>query len=243
MNPLRAIRSSAFGRWAVASLGAGYIALAHATTRWTIVGAENRARIIAGEGRWIVGLWHGRIMALPPEKTSRFNCHAIVSVNRDGEIIAAILRRFGIGTLRGSSWDRVKKRDKGGREAFDAAAALLRENANMVIAFTPDGPRGPRQRCHLGIAMLSVATGTPVIALASSTRRGKILNSWDRMLISWPFNRGVKIFGDPIAPPGETSAEAIEGHRLAIENAMNALGRRADEMCGRTPIEPAEPLM
>ena len=134
MNPLRSIRSSAFGRWAISSLGAGYIVLAHATTRWTIVGEENRARIVGGEGRWIVGLWHGRIMALPPEKTSRFPCYAIVSANKDGEIIAATLRRFGIGALRGSSWDRKKNRDKGGREAFDAAAALLQECENMVIA-------------------------------------------------------------------------------------------------------------
>jgi lysophospholipid acyltransferase (LPLAT)-like uncharacterized protein len=243
MNPLRSIRSSAFGRWAISSLGAGYIVLAHATTRWTIVGEENRARIVGGEGRWIVGLWHGRIMALPPEKTSRFPCYAIVSANKDGEIIAATLRRFGIGALRGSSWDRKKNRDKGGREAFDAAAALLQENENMVIAFTPDGPRGPRQRCPHGIATRSVASGVPVIPLAWSTRRGRNLRSWDRMLLSWPFNRGVKIFGDPIVPPSDSSAGSIEKHRQAIEDALNALGRRADEMCGRAPIEPAEPLM
>lgn len=241
MDILRSLRSSALGRRAIALLGAGYIVLTHATTRWEVIGAENRRRVVDGEGRWIAALWHGRFLALPPEKTRQFRCFAVISNNKDGEIIAATARLFGVGALRGSTRDREKNQDKGGRQAFEGALAELAAGGNVVVAITPDGPRGPRQRCQHGVASLSVASGAAVIPVAYSVRRGVNLGSWDRMLLPWPFNSGVKIFGDPIPPPRDPGPEAVEAHRLAIETALNEITRRADEMCGRTPIEPAEP--
>ncbi len=240
MSLLRRLRSAPLGRRGIASLGAGYIALLHATTRWTMIGAENHALITSGKGKWLLAIWHGRFLATPPMKTPKFRCLAVISNNKDGEIIAATALRFGVESLRGSTWDRVKNRDKGGRQAYDGAVEALGGDG-VIVALTPDGPRGPRQRCQPGIAVLSAATQTAVVPFAYSARWGVNLGSWDRMLLAFPFGRGVKIFGDPIPPPADTGLEAVEAHRLAIEAALNEVTRRADEMCGRRPVAPGEP--
>ena len=57
-----------------------------------------------------------------------------------------------------------------------------------------------------------------------------------------PFARGAKVVGDPIHPPQGADAASIEGHRAAIEAALIAVARRADELVGRAPVEPGEPL-
>lgn len=85
-------------------------------------------------------------------------------------------------------------------------------------------------------------TGTQVVPWAFSTKPALVFGSWDRFMAPIPFARGAKVVGDPIDPPASTEPEALEAHRLKVEAALIAVARRADELVGRTPVEPGEPL-
>ena len=219
-------------------LAAAYIRLVRRTTRWTIEGRGHFEALVSGERGFVSCLWHGRLLMaagfVPPGRRSI----AMISRNRDGDMIAAVVRRFGVSAVRGSSYDRAKGRDKDGREAYAGAAAELRRGS--VVAITPDGPRGPRMRAQAGVALLALETGAAVLPIAFSTRRGRFLRTWDRFLLPLPFDRGALVFGAPIRPEGR-GLDGADALRAEIETATTAVTERADRLMGRAPIHP-DPL-
>lgn len=230
-------RGSASGRAAVSRLGAGYIALCWRTTRWRVEGGAHLDALLERGGPFIAAFWHGRLFFSPMLAPPGRRTVAMISNNKDGELIAATVARFGVHAVRGSTADpRKGAKDKGGREAFEGGAAELARGA--VLAITPDGPRGPRMRAQTGVAALSALTGAPVLPIALSTRRGLFARSWDRFLICFPFDRGVLIYGAPLPAPPSDAPEAVERHRRAVEDALNALTAEADRLSGRAPVTP-----
>ncbi|MGM0586518.1 MAG: lysophospholipid acyltransferase family protein [Pseudomonadota bacterium] len=236
------IRKSPFLRALAAALGVGYLRLMDATVRWRIEGGETRARVQAGRGRWIIPVWHGRLMGAPCEKTKAMRVWALISANRDGDIIAQAVARFGAPSIRGSSRDpRKPDKDKRGRAAAQEAARVMSEETDAVLVLTPDGPRGPRMHAQPGVATIAIAARAPVAPYAYATRRAIMLKTWDRFLIPLPFDRGVKVWGDPLEPPEDDSAEAAEAFRAQVEAAMLEVTERADRLAGREPVRPGAP--
>jgi lysophospholipid acyltransferase (LPLAT)-like uncharacterized protein len=232
---LKRLRGSAAGRWALSRLGAAYVRLCWATTRWRVEGREHADALLATGAPVIAAFWHGRLLFSPFWIPRDRPVYAMISNNHDGALIAALVARFGVVGVRGSSAHPGKRdADKGGRAAFAAGAAALRGGG--VLGITPDGPRGPRMRAHPGVAALSVAAGAAVLPVAFSTRRGRLSRSWDRFLVARPFDDGVLLYGAPLPPPAD--AAGVEAHRLAVETALNALTERADRMAGREPARP-----
>jgi len=235
------VRRSGLARAAVAHLGAAYVRLVDATTRWTLEGRQALDEAVGDRSRgFICAVWHGRLFITPTWVIADRECLAMISNNRDGDLIAALVARFGIGTVRGSSHDRAKGRNKGGAGAFrDARVALAERRAAVVM--TPDGPRGPLMRAQSGIAQLSIATGCPVLPAAFSSSAGRVMASWDRFLVPRPFGRGAQVFGPLLEPPPPGAIrdpEAVEAHRVAIERAVTAATVRADALCGRAATMP-----
>ena len=83
----------------------------------------------------------------------------------------------------------------------------------------------------------------PVIACAWSTRRRRLLSSWDRFVVALPFTRGVFVWGEPVSVPAGAKGEALDAARLAIETELNRVTREADRLAGHDPdaILPADP--
>jgi lysophospholipid acyltransferase (LPLAT)-like uncharacterized protein len=235
---IRRIRRSPAGRWMLSHLGATAIRLTWHTTRWTVEGHEHRDAVLAAGGPVVTAFWHGRLFFSPLLAPPGRETVAMISNNSDGALISAIVARFGMGAVRGSTRDpRKRDRDKGGREAYDAALSALGRRA--VVAITPDGPRGPLMRAQPGAALLSIATRAPVLPWAISTRHARFARSWDRFMIPRPFDSGLLIYGQPIAPPDDSTDEAVERHRLAIERGVTAVTQAADARMGHPRLEPA----
>ncbi|MEM6663903.1 MAG: lysophospholipid acyltransferase family protein [Pseudomonadota bacterium] len=235
----RWLRHSPTGRWAAGMIGSCYIRLVNRTTRWTIVDAHHYQEA-QSHGAVISAAWHGRLFLSPMWIPRGRRAVAMISNNRDGDLIAALVRWFGVTAVRGSSYDRAKQQDKGGAEAYAGGLEVLKD-PSVVLAITPDGPRGPRMRAHRGAAQLAITAGVPIQPIAFSVRRGKVLRNWDRFLLPWPFNRGVQIFGAPLMPPECDDPEAIENLRKALEDSLTDLAARADEMMGQSAILPEPP--
>ena len=147
----------------------------------------------------------------------------MVSRSEDGELLIPCLWLRGIVPIRGSN--RHKNGDsKGGLGAIDALVEHVAGGAPGYLAV--DGPRGPRNRVHKGIAVLSQRTGAAVVNLvAVSSRRWIFTRAWDRFQIPKPFSTIHGYFGEPIFPRKD---ESVEQYRKRIEVSLNDLERQHD---------------
>ena len=108
----------------------------------------------------VIGIfWHNRLLVVPLIY-GRFCAgrrgHCLTSPSKDGAIIAGVMKRFGIGNIRGSSSRR-------GSMAMLELASVI--EAGGDVAITPDGPRGPKYRLHPGPVKLAQVTGAPVMTI------------------------------------------------------------------------------
>jgi lysophospholipid acyltransferase (LPLAT)-like uncharacterized protein len=95
-------------------------------------------------------------------------------------------------------------------------------------------------RASDGVVQVARLTGVPVIPCSFSVVRRRVLGSWDRFVVALPFSSGVFVWGQPIRVPAGASEAEMEGYRSAVEQSLNAISERADQMTGHTPIVPAE---
>jgi len=215
-----------------------YIWLVARTTRWTVIGRDGWDALVARPEGFVCTTWHGRLFMSPTYVPASKRAVAMISASRDGDLIAAIVGRWGVAAVRGSSHGHVKRKAKGGAEAYVAAARELSRDG-ALIAITPDGPRGPRMRAQEGAARLACSQGVPVIAVGFSVRWGRHLASWDRFLLPLPFGRGAVVYSAPRLPPEDKSPQAQALFRQALEDDLNEVTNRADDICGRPHVLPA----
>jgi len=210
-----------------------YLAFALRTTRWTLVGADRIEAHIQGAPA-IAAFWHERLPLLPAlwflmrAASARGTPHVLVSKHRDGRFIAAVVRRFGVKVVHGSSSKDGSARDvatKGGAASVRALLAVLEAGEHVLI--TPDGPRGPARRAASGVAQLAGLSGVPILPVGAQTSRRRRLPTWDRMVVPLPFGRGVIVCGTPIAVERDGWEAALPG----IEAALSAAADEADRRC------------
>lgn len=202
-----------------------YLAFALRTTRWTLDGQEHFRPHGAGAPA-VFAFWHEFLPLMPAlsliaRKLPFYRptpIHTLVSQHRDGRFIGAVVRRFGIRPVLGSS-------SRGGAAGLRNLLLVLQKGD--LIGITPDGPRGPRREAAAGVAQLAALSGVPVVPLAARTTRRIQLNTWDRMPVPLPFGRGVMVCGAPIAVPRDRWKDALP----AIAEALNQVAARADHLC------------
>jgi lysophospholipid acyltransferase (LPLAT)-like uncharacterized protein len=170
-----------------------------------------------GEGNAIFAFWHGRMMLLPAFCPPGHAMRVLISHHRDGKLISTVIGHFGQQTISGSS-------SRGGKEAVAEILRALERGDNISI--TPDGPRGPAQIAAPGVAALARLSGKAVLPVTFSSTRHKRFSSWDRFMLALPLGRIVFCVGAPIMIEKDADEEQA---RLTIEQAMNALVKRADE--------------
>lgn len=214
---------------AAAALIAGYIRLVRATSSWRVIDFHHAIGLRDAGRPFLACFWHGRMMMLPflwPAGEA-LPFRVLVSPHRDGRLIARVMARLGCATIDGSSR----------RNAAGALREMItRLKRGECLGITPDGPRGPRMRAKLGVAAAARAAGAPVLPIAFSTSRRKIMSSWDRLLLALPFGRGVYVIGAPIEP-GDLDDE---GFRALIEARLTEVTERADALAGVPTISAAD---
>ena len=172
----------------------------------------------------IYAVWHGRILIVP-WLNARFrrtdgarNVRVLASRSRDGDLVAAFVKRFGMEVVRGSS-------SRGGAAALrDLARAVL---AGQDVAVVPDGPRGPSCRAQAGIVSLAATTGAPIVPLGVAARPARRLRSWDRFMVPAPFARCAVVFGPPVRVGRDDDREAV---RAVVERALQDATEGADRL-------------
>jgi len=231
VKAIKAVLKSDTFRKTVCWIGSLYIRTVHSTGSWQVVRSEVPAQFWNSGKPFILCFWHGRLLMMPYCWDLSKTIHMLISEHRDGQLIARTVGHFGIKTAAGSS-------SRGGAKALRTMVKAIA--AGEYVGITPDGPRGPRMRASDGIVHVARLSGVPVVPATYSSSRGRILGSWDRFLVAWPFGRGAIVWGKPITVPRDADEKTIESYRLGIEDELNAITREADELVGRSPVEPAE---
>jgi lysophospholipid acyltransferase (LPLAT)-like uncharacterized protein len=134
-------------------------------------------------------LWHHRGQGIA----------IVVSENRDGQYLADFAVALGYRAVRGSS-------SRGASRALLGAVRELR--SGRAVAFTPDGPRGPRRELKPGVVAAAQRGGGVIVPIHARTDRAWRLNSWDRFLIPKPAARITVTYGRPFEV--ESGGEALE---------------------------------
>jgi lysophospholipid acyltransferase (LPLAT)-like uncharacterized protein len=174
-------------------------------------------------GQAIYCIWHNRLalsmklyFAFGGGRRQATGLAGLVSASKDGALLAAILERFGVLPVRGSSSRR-------GPQALLELTTWAERGYDLAI--TPDGPRGPRYVVQEGAMSLAQVTGLPVVP-ASYYLNWKIQpNSWDRFQIPLPFSRCEITVGRVIRVPRETTDAEREALRKQLEAEMIAISR------------------
>ena len=171
---------------------------------------EERWRSLYEARRPIVYLlWHEALLPLLWHHR-RQGVVIVVSENRDGQYLSDFARVLGYRSVRGSS-------SKGAARALLGAVRELKSGAS--VAFTPDGPRGPRRELKPGFVAAAQRGGGVIVPIHAQADRAWRLNSWDRFLIPKPAARVTVTYGRPFeVSPGEeglATGLAEAGVRLA----------------------------
>jgi lysophospholipid acyltransferase (LPLAT)-like uncharacterized protein len=228
----RIIRSDALRR-ALCRVIALYIRFVFATSRWTIEGAEQAARFHRDKRPFILAFWHGRLLMMPMAWPRDVAIHMLISGHRDGRIIADAVGHFGITSIAGSS-------SRGGLAALRAMVKQIKNGD--CVGITPDGPRGPAMQASQGIVAAARLAQVPIIPLAYATRRRRVMRTWDRFHLAFPFTEGLHLWGEPIEVPADSDEAALERYRQLVEDRLNALGNEADRRMGHDPLPSAPSL-
>ncbi len=183
--------------------------------------------------------WHGRSF-IPAQVFRNKGYWALISLSRDGELQNNIFQRLGFQTVRGST-------GRGGVKGALQMARKVKEGG--VLAFTPDGPRGPTHKCQAGVILMAEKSGAPIIPLGISVNRRWLVRSWDSYLLPKPFSHVYFVVGDPIYVPANLDETRRNRYATQVEIAINGVEKQAEALAGyndyptewrTTPLTPEE---
>jgi hypothetical protein len=132
-------------------------------------------------------LWHEVLLPLLWQHRGQ-SIAIVVSEARDGQYLADFAASLGYRAVRGSST----------RGAARALLGAVRElEGGNAVAFTPDGPRGPRREMKPGVVAAAQRGRGTIVPLHAEADRAWRLDSWDRFMIP-KFGAKVRIvYGRP----------------------------------------------
>lgn len=196
---------------------------------WQVEGSEYdpESEAILNSGQPVIyALWHGRMYclfkAVPLESVA-----ILVSPSNDGEFITRLARTIGFRNfVRGSH-------KRGGTQAILGLRKALLED-NHAIAFTVDGPRGPRYKVKPGIIRLASQTGVPIIPLGSASQHilPGLRSTWDHYHAPPPFTRMRLAYGKPLRVPADLTETQIGEYADALEAELRRINLQTDTFYG-----------
>ncbi len=152
----------------------------------------------------ILSFWHSCIF--PATYVWRdLQIRVMSSDSFDGEWTGRIIRKFGFVKVHGSSSHGAVRGFLGMRREVEQGA---------TVAFTIDGPRGPRYVAKPGPVSLARATGAPMVAFHIAVENAWVLHTWDRVVVPKPFSRALMRVSRQTTVPSEAGeVERARFHR------------------------------
>jgi lysophospholipid acyltransferase (LPLAT)-like uncharacterized protein len=175
---------------------------------------EERWRPLYDAGRaHVFLLWHEALLPLLWQHRGQ-GIAIVVSEAREGQYLADLGTVLGYRAVRGSS-------TRGASRALLGAVRELREG--RAVAFTPDGPRGPRRELKPGVVAAAQRGGGVIVPIHAEASRAWRLHSWDRFIIPQPAARVTVRYGRPFE---------VAAGEAGLAEGLREAGRRLEEIAG-----------
>jgi lysophospholipid acyltransferase (LPLAT)-like uncharacterized protein len=171
----------------------------------------------------IYSFWHRAVFA-STWLWRKAGIAVMVSRSFDGEYIARIIERLGFVAVRGSS-------SRGGASALLGLKSQLEQG--LSVAFTIDGPRGPKYVAKPGPVLLSRASAVPMAAFYVALSDAWVLNTWDALMIPKPFSKALARVGAKMLVPAEADEARMAEYHRQLQAALERATRFAEEHVAR----------
>jgi lysophospholipid acyltransferase (LPLAT)-like uncharacterized protein len=202
----------------IVAVGSTIIRLIGSTLR-VAISFEEGAQQTLEQRPLVASFWHSCI--IPATYICRgLGVRVMSSYSYDGEYMGRIIMKFGYVPVKGSSSRNPVRALLGLRRALDEG---------WTVAFTLDGPRGPRHRVKPGPVGLARSTGLPLTAFHAGVDKAWVLNSWDRMMIPKPFSRVLLRFAKLIQVPSDATDEGLARYNDELQAALDRVCEFAEE--------------
>ncbi len=190
--------------------GCWFIRLIGPTLR-IAVSREEGAPASPGTRPLVASSWHSGI--IPATYIFRdYGIRVMSSNSYDGEYTGRIIRKFGFVAVKGSSSRNAVRALLGLRRALDEG---------WTVAFTLDGPRGPRHKVKPGPVALGRSSGVPLAMFHLAVDKAWTLNTWDRLMIPMPFSRVLMRIGKLIHIPTDATDEDLQRYTAELQASLD----------------------
>jgi len=187
------------------------IRLVGPTLRVEIIGVHNAIQIRDTGEPGIGAFWHRCIF---PAVWIWRNRGIVVmnTVNFDGQWTRRVIERLGFGTAQGSS-------TRGAIEGLTIMGKRLEEGKH--VAFTIDGPHGPRYVAKPGPVILARRSGKPISVFHIGLEQAHTFKkSWDLFQLPYPFSRAVMFVAPPIHVPVNAESDVLHHKQAEMQAAL-----------------------
>ena len=209
----------------VTALVTAYVGILQKTCKIEISGMEKIQPYIDAEQPMLPSYWHQQmtfsIDFIHSLCQQGVNASVLVSPSKDGDLGEAVLKKMGVGVLRGS--------------AHRAGALVLRDiylkisKEKCSVGAAVDGSLGPARVAKVGAITLAQLSGAPIIPIVNACSRKIHFNSWDNFFLPLPYSRVQIIIGEPIEVKKRVSAEQITLFQRQLTEQLNQLSLLAEQ--------------
>ena len=209
-------------------IGAAYIYFVYISSKKKFINKDSFDKLISENESFIYALWHDQLLLSPLTWLSNKKINILISKHKDGDIIADLIRFHGFNSVRGSTNNPNKEKEKNSVSNIRKILKSLKNNVSIGI--TPDGPRGPRHKVSEGTINIARISNKRILPMALAYKKKWILNTWDKFIIPMPFNEICIVWGVPMDIKIEkidisTQQEVLEKSLISItELASNHIG-------------------
>ncbi|MFZ0799008.1 MAG: lysophospholipid acyltransferase family protein [Terriglobales bacterium] len=167
----------------------------------------------------IYSFWHRAVFA-SAWLWRKTGIAVMVSRSFDGEYIARTIEKLGFVAVRGSS-------SRGGVQALLGLKNRLERGT--PVAFTIDGPRGPKYVAKPGPVLLSRASAVPMAAFYVALSDAWVLHTWDALMIPKPFSKALVRFSAKVQVPAASEDVQMAEFYRQLQAALERVTRFAEE--------------
>ncbi len=189
-----------------------------------VIGAEHIEPYLDGKAVCAPVYWHQHHIlcsALIKGWIKRgFKACFLVSGSVDGEVPERVARAWGAEVIRGSA-------NQSGALALRDMQSMMKKGHSIVT--TADGPRGPQYEIKSGFIVMARIGGVPALPVACAAAWKWEMDRWDKFMIPLPFSRVVYAIGKPYFIPADVPLDAMEPHRLVVQEAVMSLMRQSED--------------
>jgi len=209
-------------RLAVLVTGA-FLELIWRTGRIRVIGSERLAEVLREHGAIVPVFWHQHLLVcsrfLTDGSVPGLKPGFMISPSVDGEAPSMLARMYGAHVVRGS----------GSYTGIRAVRGVHHAIAKELIspAITPDGPRGPRFVLKPGAIFAAQISRKPVVPIAYAAKPARVLKTWDKFVVPFPFAKLHIAIGEPYFPPHKMNEEQMRAAQRELEQRLLQVFRDA----------------